>query len=715
MMNLKQPSLETTRYPSPCGTRSSLRRRTVGTGGLILLLAAGIAAMGCVGDVVDEPEEAVGQGAQALNGAPPKVLCHSSASSVCSQIPLLVPGATVTYWGAAQWSASTAASFAAFDLIYIHDRAGYYPEIAAAKAKYAQAITGRVAITGVHFEHCWGDPNSGPCRVLKDMVNWIKDGSGPGLLASTQVANANWLPSTPPYSGITYAGVGGGYDRVKITDPGHAVLTNSTEASLSNFYNSSHNYFTSIGSFTSVASVCKQARIYYPTACPNDNYAPYILVNSVSVADQDGDGIPDASDNCPTVSNPGQGDANGNGVGDACEAAPTVVISPATISVLSGTSITFSAAAADADDPLSSLTYEWRVNGIVQPGATGSTFTMVFTAGATIRVTVRDPGNLTGFDEATVQVYDNQPPIADAGEDQTIDCVLPGQLVPVQLDGSGSSDPDGDPLTYQWLENNMVIATGVSPTVMLGAGAHTISLIVNDGKVSSAPEHVHIILNQDVDPPSIDVLGDNPATVECGSSYSDAGATAQDVCSGDLTSQIQTNNPVDASVPGSYSVTYTVQDDAGLSASATRSVEVSDTTAPVVTVQPMLMLWPPNHQYATFDLGRCIASISDACDGSITSSASGKIVSIYSDEPEDVNGGGDGATTNDIVILDDTHFQVRAERQGGSDGRVYGIAFTITDASGNSTQATCYVGVPHDQSGDPPIDSGAGSGYTVSH
>jgi len=36
-------------------------------------------------------------------------------------------------------------------------------------------------------------------------------------------------------------------------------------------------------------------------------------------ADGDGDGVPDAVDNCPTVANPDQMDTNGNGIGDACE------------------------------------------------------------------------------------------------------------------------------------------------------------------------------------------------------------------------------------------------------------------------------------------------------------------------------------------------------------------------------------------------------------
>jgi len=41
--------------------------------------------------------------------------------------------------------------------------------------------------------------------------------------------------------------------------------------------------------------------------------------NPVTGADSDGDGIPDACDNCPSVYNPDQSDTDGDGIGDACD------------------------------------------------------------------------------------------------------------------------------------------------------------------------------------------------------------------------------------------------------------------------------------------------------------------------------------------------------------------------------------------------------------
>ncbi len=85
-------------------------------------------------------------------------------------------------------------------------------------------------------------------------------------------------------------------------------------------------------------------------------------------------------------------------------------------------------------------------------------------------------------------------PVADAGPDQE---VLPGQLV--QLDGAGSFDPDGDPLSFRWaltvkpagssafLSDPTVVAPSFTADLI---GTYVAQLIVNDGLLDSAPDTV---------------------------------------------------------------------------------------------------------------------------------------------------------------------------------------------------------------------------------
>jgi hypothetical protein len=65
------------------------------------------------------------------------------------------------------------------------------------------------------------------------------------------------------------------------------------------------------------------------------------------------------------------------------------------------------------------------------------------------------------------------------------------------------------------------------------------------------------------------------------------------------------------------------------------------------------------------------------------------------------------------VIVDDHTFSVRSERQGGSNGRVYGIHFEVTDSEGNTAEATGFVHVPHDQSGTEVVDDGPDVGHVI--
>lgn len=93
----------------------------------------------------------------------------------------------------------------------------------------------------------------------------------------------------------------------------------------------------------------------------------------------------------------------------------------------------------------------------------------------------------------------NEAPVADAGVDQTVDV---GILV--QLDGSGSSDPNGDALTYQWSQiegqavalsdPNGVNPTFVAPGVMSAEELLRFALVVSDGRLSSTPSVVRVFV-----------------------------------------------------------------------------------------------------------------------------------------------------------------------------------------------------------------------------
>lgn len=63
----------------------------------------------------------------------------------------------------------------------------------------------------------------------------------------------------------------------------------------------------------------------------------------------------------------------------------------------------------------------------------------------------------------------------------------------VKLDATQSSDADGDPLTYRWtgaFSEGGGTVTGATPTVTLAAGAHQLTLVVNDGEADSQPVQV---------------------------------------------------------------------------------------------------------------------------------------------------------------------------------------------------------------------------------
>ena len=158
---------------------------------------------------------------------------------------------------------------------------------------------------------------------------------------------------------------------------------------------------------------------------------------------------------------------------------------------------------ASRDPNNSSITYSWRV--VEQPPGSHPTLTNATSATPTFTADVAgryvlaltcSDGSLTSpVDQVVIIVATgNLPPVANAGPDQT---VTTGQQV--TLNGSGSSDPNGDPLTYSWcLKGRPVGSTATlsgantaQPTFTPDvAGSYVFCLTVNDGKAASVSDSV---------------------------------------------------------------------------------------------------------------------------------------------------------------------------------------------------------------------------------
>jgi len=84
----------------------------------------------------------------------------------------------------------------------------------------------------------------------------------------------------------------------------------------------------------------------------------------------------------------------------------------------------------------------------------------------------------------------NVPPVAVAGDDQTIVDMENDGVHDASLDGSASYDTDGAILGYGWTEAGAPLATGAKPTVSLSVGAHTLTLTVTDDQNESGTDTV---------------------------------------------------------------------------------------------------------------------------------------------------------------------------------------------------------------------------------
>jgi hypothetical protein len=276
---------------------------------------------------------------------------------------------------------------------------------------------------------------------------------------------------------------------------------------------------------------------------------------------------------------------------------------------------------------------------------------------------------------------ENRPPDAqcqDVSADADSSCQA---AVSAEQIDNGSSDPDGDPLTFT-----------LDPPGPFSEGPTAVELTVTDVDGASDTCTATVTVD-DVTRPTIAAAPD--IEVECtspgGEVVTYSTPIASDNC--DPAPEVICTPPSGSTFPsGDTTVTCRATDASGHFADTSFTVSVVDETPPTitsVTASPNV-LWPPNHKMVPVSVG---VSVSDLCDSAPVC----RIVSVRSNE--EVNGRGDGDTAPDWEFIPGTlTANLRAERSGGGSGRVYTIGVRCTDGSGNrSSKSTTTVRVPHNR------------------
>lgn len=253
--------------------------------------------------------------------------------------------------------------------------------------------------------------------------------------------------------------------------------------------------------------------------------------------------------------------------------------------------------------------------------------------------------------------------------------------------------------------SNPVIGTSSSGTddeslvLDLDAGAYFVR-VFGDG-AGSCNRYSMTIDAVDVTAPVI--TSPDPITLECNSPGGIPGddpdivdwiasATAEDECDGPI-ADIQNDAPgffPSACLPGAETqVSFSATDTSGNQGIESSSVTVVDSSAPAVTCAVAeSTLWPVDHTMV--DVGLTFDA-EDICDAAPLAFA----VSVTSDErPDEELGSGGPIHCPDAVVGQDLSVQLRAERSGNGDGRVYLITVSATDSCGNEGICQVPVTVP---------------------
>ncbi len=202
------------------------------------------------------------------------------------------------------------------------------------------------------------------------------------------------------------------------------------------------------------------------------------------------------------IVNDGQADSAPDMVVITTRNTPPVAVAGADRQVAVGDDVQLDGSASNDVDG-DALSYSWSIvsqpatsNAVLSDPAAVMPVLPVDAAGTYVVQLIVNDGHANSAPDTVTITTLNSPPVADAGPDQTASVGAT-----VQLDGSGSNDPDGDLLGYQWSFATVPVGSGAAisdpsaemPTFVVDLpGTYVVQLVVDDGVLVSAPDNVVI-------------------------------------------------------------------------------------------------------------------------------------------------------------------------------------------------------------------------------
>ncbi len=398
-------------------------------------------------------------------------------------------------------------------------------------------------------------------------------------------------------------------------------------------------------------------------------------------------------------------------------------------SVITGSRVTLDGRGSfDPDgDP---LIYNWQIVSLPAGSVASLDNSLSPTPGFTADVdgqyvftlTVND-GKLNSLpdDVIIISARPNAPPIAYAGDDQTV-----SRNTVINLDGTQSSDPDNDPLTYNWSIVSRPDGSAsdlddpASPTPWILAdriGDYVFRLFVNDGKVYSDPDTVVVtVIN---DPPVANAGQDREIFLEetvtlDGSGSSDPNGDSitynWTIASAPSGSSASVNNLLSATptfkpdIPGVYIVQLIVNDGAVNSSPDTVSVTarlqmvtvpavagMSQANAELAIISAGLVVGAVTQEYSDSVQAGYIISQNPAAGASVVKGSSVNLVVSLGPEPipaPAITGSApDKGSVGSAVTINGSNFDV-----GGLKVAFNGVAAVVSAFTGSSITTTVPMG-----------------------